>query len=242
MSPKTIGILAGMGPRSTAPFVDLVVTECQRQYGARHVEDFPHMLIYSLPAPFYADRPIDHERAEGVVQAGLQRLEGMGVDFIAMPCNTAHSYYPSLAASIKVPLLNIITEACATLQHYQRIAVCATETTVNSGLYQQGIAAAGKQPLPTGAIQPKVTELITGIIGGRDRAQMRALWNDIVGASVQQGAGALLVACTELNALGHLEDNRIAIVDATAALAQATVRKYLEGAPREEIKHNAASD
>jgi aspartate/glutamate racemase len=37
------------------------------------------------------------------------------------------------------------------------------------------------------------------------------------------------VACTELNALGSLEDERIGIADATVALAQATVRKYLEG-------------
>jgi aspartate/glutamate racemase len=32
-----IGILAGMGPRSTGPFLDLIVDECQRQYGAREI-------------------------------------------------------------------------------------------------------------------------------------------------------------------------------------------------------------
>jgi len=30
-----------MGPRSTAPFIDLVITECQRQYGAGDDIDFP---------------------------------------------------------------------------------------------------------------------------------------------------------------------------------------------------------
>jgi aspartate racemase len=229
MRPQTIGILAGMGPRSTAPFVDMVVTECQKQYGARHVEDFPHMLIYSLPAPFFIDRPIDHERAKRVVQSGIERLEGTGVDFIAMPCNTAHVYYDSLAASVSVPLLNIITEACHALGEFQRIAVCATETTVNSGLYQRGIRAAGKEALPTEGAQAKVTELIAEIIAGRELAQMRAVWNEIVDAAVGQGADAILVACTEINALGSLEDERIPMVDATVALAQATVRKYLEG-------------
>ena len=56
--PGVIGILAGMGPRSTAPFVDMVVDECQRQYGARYDIDFPPMQIYALPTPFYIDRPI----------------------------------------------------------------------------------------------------------------------------------------------------------------------------------------
>lgn len=34
-----------MGPRSTAPFIDLVITECQTQYGARDDIDFPRMMI-----------------------------------------------------------------------------------------------------------------------------------------------------------------------------------------------------
>ena len=56
-----IGILAGMGPKSTGPFVDTVVAKCQTIYGAKHDMDFPHMMIYSCPTPFYMDRPIDHE-------------------------------------------------------------------------------------------------------------------------------------------------------------------------------------
>ena len=228
MKLTTIGILAGMGPRSTAPFVDMVVTECQKQYGARHVEDFPHMLIYSLPAPFFIDRPIDHERARAIVQKGLQRLESAGVDFIVMPCNTAHTYYDSLVESVQVPLLNIITEACQALGDFRRIAICATETTNNSGLYQQGIRSAGKESLPTHSIQGSVTELIAGIIEGRDLAQMRAQWKGILKDARVQGADAVLVACTEINALGQLEDGCIPLVDATVSLAQATVRKYVE--------------
>lgn len=148
MRPRTIGILAGMGPRSTAPFIDMVVTECQKQYGAHNVEDFPRMFIYTLPAPFFIDRPIDHERACSAVKAGLKPLEGTGVDFITMPCNTAHVYYEQLVAGVRVPLLNMVTEACNTLQPFRRIAICATETTVNAGLYQRGIRAAGKEASP----------------------------------------------------------------------------------------------
>ncbi|HLF03129.1 MAG TPA: aspartate/glutamate racemase family protein, partial [Anaerolineales bacterium] len=92
----TIGILAGMGPRSTAPFVDLVVTECQRQYGATRDLDFPPMMIYALPAPFDLDRPLDHEALRSAIGEGLRRLEATGVAFIAMPCNSAHIYYDDL--------------------------------------------------------------------------------------------------------------------------------------------------
>lgn len=48
----SIGVLAGMGPRSTAPFVDMLVTECHIGYGAKYDMDFPKMHIISLPTPF----------------------------------------------------------------------------------------------------------------------------------------------------------------------------------------------
>ena len=94
-----------MGPRSTAPFVDMVIDECDRQYAPRAMGEFPHMIVYSLPAPFRLEA-MDHEAVQGAIIAGLQRLESFGVDFIAMPCNTAHLYFPRLRDSVSVPLLS----------------------------------------------------------------------------------------------------------------------------------------
>jgi aspartate racemase len=97
MEAPQIGILAGMGLRSTAPFVDMLVSERQRQYGAQHDIDFPPMMIYSLPTPFYLDRPLDHYAMQQIISAGLRHLAATGVAFIAMACNSAHIYYRRLA-------------------------------------------------------------------------------------------------------------------------------------------------
>ena len=105
-----IGILAGMGPKSTGPFVDTVVAECQTIYGAKHDMDFPHMMIYSCPTPFYMDRPIDHEAMKKAIIEGAQKLESTGASFIAMPCNTAHLYFEELQQSLSIPILNIVDE------------------------------------------------------------------------------------------------------------------------------------
>lgn len=77
-----MGILAGMGPKSTAPFVDQVI-EAFQLAGAKDDIDFPPMMIYSLPTPFYIDRP---DLMEKVVSQGLQKLEASGASFIAIPC------------------------------------------------------------------------------------------------------------------------------------------------------------
>ena len=115
MSERMIGILAGMGPRSTALFIDAVVDQCQKIYGASLDEEFPKMMILSLPTPFYVDRSIDHDKMKETIIGGLRQLELTGVDFTAMPCNSAHVYYDDLAASIEIPLLNIISETLCNL-------------------------------------------------------------------------------------------------------------------------------
>lgn len=79
-----IGILAGMGPKSTGPFVDQVVDVFQRLTGAKHDLDYPPMMIYSLPPPFYIDRPIDHTLMEKTIICGLQKLESCGASLIAI--------------------------------------------------------------------------------------------------------------------------------------------------------------
>ena len=96
-----IGILAGMGPKSTGPFVDQVVAVFQSMTGAKNDIDFPSMMIYSLPTPFYVDRPIDHVLMEKTICSGLKKLEACGVSFVAMPCNTAHLYFSQLRQCIQ---------------------------------------------------------------------------------------------------------------------------------------------
>ena len=71
MHNRMIGILAGMGPRSTAPFIDSVVDQCQEIYGASLDEEFPKMMILSLPTPFFVDRPIDHKEMKRTIIGGL---------------------------------------------------------------------------------------------------------------------------------------------------------------------------
>ncbi len=106
-----IGIPAGMGPKSTAPFVDKVVQLCQEMYAAKHDVDFPPMMIYSCPTPFYLDRPLDHQALESSIISGAQKLAATGVDFIVIPCNTAHRYFDNIRNSVDVPVLNIVEES-----------------------------------------------------------------------------------------------------------------------------------
>lgn len=223
-NPKTIGILAGMGPYSTAPFVQMVVEECVRQYAPAHEEEFPHMLIYSLPAPFRFDDSVDHDALQAVICAGLHRLEAANVDFIAMPCNTAHMYYDALAACIDIPLLNMIDIAVEkALPLSGKVTIIGTNFTLNAQLYQSRLAE-------TGAIlvqqwQPEADRLIESIHAADPASGL--LWQAFSAQLTTAEVETAFIACTDLNVVSDSIDTPFVRVDATLALAEATVKHWL---------------
>lgn len=229
MTKGSIGILAGMGPRSTTPFLELVLDQCQAQYGAKYDIDYPHIIIYSLPTPFYIDRQIDHALMKETIKEGLKKLEASGVSFIAMPCNSAHLYFNELKDSISIPLLNIVDETVSCLLDAgQRITIFATETTVKSGLYQQGILSAGHEFVFSRDWQLKVNNIISSIKLKKDMGLITSLWNELVCEVRDQGVESIILACTDLSVLSNTRESGPDIYDSSEALAKAAVKLYLQ--------------
>lgn len=225
----TIGILAGMGPRATAPFVDLVIDKCQEIYAAKYDLDFPHLLIYSLPTPFYIDREIDHRAIKKIISAGLKKLEDCGVSFIAMPCNSAHVYFEDLTRQINIPLLNMVSETAGALPHMpKRIAILATEMTLEAKIYQRAISASGAEIIDNSLWQTQVNQLILAIKNGIPRVELEELWRELNNALTKQQTDIIVVACTDLNVIDLNNSPAGRIIDAGACLAEATVRRWRE--------------
>ncbi|WP_432662982.1 amino acid racemase [Wukongibacter baidiensis] len=224
---KTIGILAGMGPRSTSPFLELVLNQCQQQYGAKNDIDFPHILIYSLPTPFYIDREIDDNALRKSIEDGVKRFESCGVDFIAIPCNSAHKYFDSLVKVANVPILNIIEETLKNIEGSSTVTIFATETTISSGLYQAGLDDSGCKYYFDSSWQKRVNEIIKMIKANSDIDNVREKWDSLIEQVVDSGIDTVIIACTDLNVV--LSDKeRVKIVDSSESLAAAVVKKYLE--------------
>ncbi|MDV5064415.1 aspartate/glutamate racemase family protein [Bacillus sp. W1] len=221
-----IGILAGMGPKSTGPFIDTVVAECQTIYGAKHDMDFPHMMIYSCPTPFYMDRPIDHEAMKKAIIEGAQKLESTGASFIAMPCNTAHLYFEELQDSLSIPILNIVDETLQAIpETAKRVALLATEATVQAGIYQDGIVKRNIEYIHHEKWQDMINQIITYIKSGKVE-EARELWNALV-LQLREEVDTAIIACTDLNVVAS-ED----FVDSSQCLAKAVVRMYLSNTKR----------
>ncbi|MBD0398747.1 amino acid racemase [Bacillus sp. 2211] len=221
-----IGILAGMGPKSTGPFIDKVVDECQKIYGAIHDTDFPHMMIYSCPTPFYMNKPLNHTDMENAIIKGAVKLEKTGVDFIAIPCNTAHLYFNQIKKSISVPLLNMIDETIKKIpKGSKKAALLATVPTVQSGIFQEALNREGYDFLHQDSWQIYVDQIIEKIKQGQiDEA---GTLYDELHHDLAEKADTVIIACTDLNMVTDQKRSGLTIVDSSACLAQAIVNKYV---------------
>lgn len=221
-----IGILAGMGPKSTGPFVDKTVDQCQKIYGAVNDIDFPHMMIYSCPTPFYIDKPLNHKDMEIAIINGAKRLEKTGVDFIAIPCNTAHVYFDQVKNSLSVPLLNMVEETIKRVpEHSKKVALLATIPTVQSGIFQEALTKEGYEFLHQDDWQTCINQIIEKIKQGQISEALE-LWDELY-LQLADTIDTAIIACTDLNVVTDKSSGDISLVDSSTCLAEAIVHKYL---------------
>ncbi|MBL6008235.1 amino acid racemase [Bacillus halotolerans] len=222
-----IGILAGMGPKSTSPFLDKVIDYCQKLYGASHDIDYPQMMIYSCPTPFYVDRPIDHDEMKKAIIDGAVKLEKTGADFISLPCNTSHAYFEDIQQALSIPLLHIIEETMKELpDSAQKVAVLGTDSTIQSCIYQKGLKAGGHEFIHEKHWQREVNQLIAAIKQPNHVHKTQDIWRELY-LEISKRADLIISACTDLNTvLDHFHGD-IPIIDSSDCLAKSTVSTYL---------------
>ena len=223
-----IGILGGMGPLATADFFNKVIAATP----ARGDEDHVPLLIQSDPR--VPSRPAAILRGGAsplpALLAGRDRLIAAGAVALAMPCNTAHYWYPDLSVDCPVPFLSIVDASCdeaaARAAPGARIGLIATGATLATGLFDGQLKARGYLPLlPSEADMENLVLPAIELVKAGQAAAGGAMVERAVQALLGRGAQAVLLACTEtplaLDAIAS--PLRARCVDSTGALARACV-------------------
>ena len=221
-----IGILGGMGPRSTPHFLNLVLDECQKQYAAKYDQDFPPMIVYSLPTPFFIDRQIDHKEMEKTVCHGLNKLSSTKVSFIVVPCNSAHLYFKKMEQSVDIPLLNIVDETVKRISTREKITLFATSFTFDSQLYQGKLRQSGFEIIWKNTWQRKINQILS-LVKANQHKEAQKLWDILLGSVEKEEIRTIIIACTDLSTL-KVKSKTLKIVDSSLCLAQATVKEYIK--------------
>ena len=229
-----IGVLGGMGPMATADFL----AKLSRATPAKR--DQEHFPVTIESAPQIPDRVAALEgRGEDPLPALMavgRRLVDAGCELIAMPCNTAHLWHGALCDQLGVPFLHIADAVAGRLGDARRIGLMATTSTLRSGLYQQRIGGAFTWVLPA---DDEMEQRVMPGVAAVKRDDIRAateLLRPVARRLAASGIDALVLGCTEIPLALSQTDVDVPVIDATAALAEATVAAAMQlarsGAPR----------
>lgn len=225
MNNKMIGILAGMGPRSTSPFLELVLNQCQEQYGATNDIDYPHIMIYSLPTPFFVGDDIDDEKLEKSIIEGAIKLDNCGIDYMAIPCNTAHKYINTINEAVSAPVLNMIELTINSIPNNSIVTVMGTETTMNTQLYQEGIVSRGSTYFFKEEWQSIVNSIIS-LVKDNKISEAKRLYEKLMRDVIESNVGVVIIACTDISLLIN-DSNPITYIDSSQVLAQEIIKRYI---------------
>lgn len=226
MIERAAGVIGGVGPLATAYFMQRIIALTEAATDQEHLNliVLNHATIPDRTA-FLTGRSTEDPLP--VLLDDAQTLAGLGVQVIAMPCNTASFFHSQLAESVPVPFLDIVAAAVSAAQRrvpgLQRLGVLATDGTIHAGTYARACAERGLEYLiPPPQTQSEVMDVIyNGVKAGVPVARER--YDALVQGLRDQGAQAVVLGCTELSILGSDFGLAPDVVDSLDALAASTI-------------------
>jgi len=190
--------LGGLGPAASCYFYDMLVRLCPAKCDQGH----PDVLLYSKASiPDRSACLLGHgESPLPALQEGIALLERAGAEAIAVPCATAHHWYPEMRAAANVPVLNML-ELTAKALHSEgvtRAALLATEGSYVSGAFAAALEREGVAPLlPTREGRAALMDVIYGIKSGRMPGTQ--VLEALAAPLIARGAERVILGCTELS-------------------------------------------
>jgi len=227
---KTVGIIGGVGPETTAEFYLELIFGCYEKNKVNR----PPILIWNIPLEYKIEEDLltkseGEERYIPYLVEAAKFLEKGGADFLVMPCNSLHIFIDEIRNAVKIPVLSIVEETSKFLKakNISEVGILATSTTVKQGIYEKTLNQNGiKQVLPDDFEQAKIGKVINNIVLNRHANRDRSEFMKIVD-NMSKKVENIILACTDLQLLIPSTDN-VKIFDTMKIFADATVDNILE--------------
>tara|TARA_Y100000310_G_scaffold340956_2_gene438509 strand:- start:3612 stop:4301 length:690 start_codon:yes stop_codon:yes gene_type:complete len=227
---KTVGIIGGLGPETTAEFYLDLVFSCQKKDKTNR----PPIIISSVPLPYKIEEDAiaknqGIERIKPFLIKEAKRLEKSGADFIVMPCNSLHIFYEDICKGVNIPVLSIVDETVKFLQkkNMKTVGIVSTSATIQNQLYEQAFEKNNiSYVAPDKLQQAKMGKIIHNLVTGQQNNRDRETLIEIINSFEKLNVDCVILACTDLQLLIPKHPN-LKIYDTMNILADATVEKIL---------------
>ncbi len=225
-----LGILGGMGPLATAEFFKKIVNMTPVY------TDQDHLRILMDDNPQIPDRTAfimgqGPDPTREMIRSAL-KLEYMGADFIAMPCNTAHKFHGAIQKFLDIPLLNMVALTAEYIKENwpekKKVVLLATNGTYTAGIYNFALHAKNLEIIvPSVELQAELMQWIykvkeDGSVPSKQRFE--AVIDSLTGGEDMP----VILGCTELPIIVDRVKPSGVFVDTTTVLAKACVKLGLQ--------------
>lgn len=199
-----LGIIGGMGPMASAVFYDMISSKTDASCDQENL----NLILLShagMPDRTRAILSKDEAQIEEVrskLLADAIFLQNAGCTAIAVTCNTAHYFVNMIEGEIDIPFIHLIretAEAVASKFVAKKVAVLATDGTIETRLYQDELSKRGVIAFtPKAEVQALVMHEIYECIKSGKPAD-EEIWQKIEEYVKAEGCEAAVLACTELS-------------------------------------------
>lgn len=199
-----LGIIGGMGPMASAVFYDMISSKTDASCDQENL----NLILLShagMPDRTRAILSKDEAQIEEVrsrLYADAIFLQNAGCTAIAVTCNTAHYFVNMIEDELDIPFIHLIretAEAVASEFGARKVAVLATDGTIETRLYQDELSKRGVIAFtPKAEVQALVMHEIYECIKSGKPAD-EEIWQKIEEYVKAEGCEAAVLACTELS-------------------------------------------
>ncbi|WP_427965570.1 aspartate/glutamate racemase family protein [Altererythrobacter sp.] len=215
---RKLGMIGGLSWVSTAMYYDRINRAVQRRVAPMAsapllIESLDFHQLWGL----LEDQ--DWKRAETVLVDSARRLEQAGAEGLLICANSGHRLYDEIAAAIDIPVLHIAECVGVAMEKAgcKNAALIGTRNVMIEGFYRQRLVAHGVDLLPPDMTNVEAIDRIIYeelVVGKVTRSAERTL-RTIITRKEQEGAKAIVLACTELDLLVDVDANVLPVFDST---------------------------
>ena len=133
-----LGVIGGMGPLATVKFYDKIVLNTQAHNDNEHID---LIVLNHSTMPDRTKCIIEKKDTDFLneIKKDLEILERIGIDVVAIPCNTSHYFYDEFKNFTNLKIINMIEETILEIKRrgIKKVAVFGTLGTLNSKVYNK---------------------------------------------------------------------------------------------------------
>ena len=228
MKKQPIAIIGGMGPEASVYLYNVLIKQSIDSYGAVNNDDFPEIVLYSVPVPDFISSNERRNEAFDILKEKVESLNSLNPLCIAIACNTAHVLINDLQNLSHVPFVSMIDEIVEAVlkDKINKVGLLGTPSTPRSGMYQNAFRKVDIETiLPENSEIDLIENIVRKVIAGTTDEKDKENLEKIANVLKKKGVKGIILGCTELP-LVFPSEYSVSIYNSVDILSRALLRNY----------------